>query len=246
MDIVDLVEEYAQGDSDLLMRAYIFTAKVHRGQSRVSGEPYISHPLEVARILAEMRQDPETVAAGILHDTVEDTSATLDEIQELFGEHVASLVNGVTKLARIDLTTTQALQAENYRKMLIAMAHDIRVIIIKLADRLHNALTLEYLPPKRRERIALETAEIYAPLANCARRSTGRSTRSCVRAWPSARLTWPKSRSGCRNPSPSRASRARSRPASSSIPASTARCRPRTSTSTRCTISAACGSSWTS
>jgi len=166
MDIVDLVEEYAPGYGDLLMRAYIFTAKVHRGQSRISGEPYISHPLEVARILAEMRQDPETVAAGLLHDTVEDTSTTLDDIQTLFGEHVASLVNGVTKLARIDLPNTQALQAENYRKMLIAMAHDIRVILIKLADRLHNALTLEYLPPKRRERIAQETAEIYAPLAN--------------------------------------------------------------------------------
>ena len=166
MDIIDLVEEYSPDCSELLTRAYIFTAKVHRGQSRVSEEPYISHPLEVARMLAELRQDPETVSAGLLHDTVEDTSTTLQEIDEHFGEHVAELVDGVTKLAKIDVSNTQLRQAESYRKMLIAMAKDIRVIIIKLADRLHNALTLQHLPQKRRERIARETAEIYAPLAN--------------------------------------------------------------------------------
>ena len=166
MDIVDLVEEYASGNSDLITRAYIYTAKVHRGQSRISGEPYISHPLEVARILAIMRQDPETVAAGILHDTVEDTVATIDEITQLFGGHVSELVDGVTKLARLDNSNARVRQAENYRKMLVAMSHDIRVILIKLADRLHNAMTLEYLPPGRRERIARETAQIYAPLAN--------------------------------------------------------------------------------
>lgn len=166
MDIIDLVEAYSPDCSEMLTRAYIFTAKVHKGQSRVSGEPYISHPLEVARILAELRQDPETVCAGLLHDTVEDTSTTLGEIDEHFGEHVAELVDGVTKLAKIDSSNTQIRQAESYRKMLIAMSRDIRVIIIKLADRLHNALTLHHLPQKRRERIARETAEIYAPLAN--------------------------------------------------------------------------------
>ncbi len=166
MDIVDLVEEYASGHTDLVTRAYIYTAKVHRGQSRLSGEPYVSHPLEVARILAIMRQDPETVAAGILHDTVEDTAATIEEINHLFGDHVAELVDGVTKLARLDNSNARARQAENYRKMLVAMSHDIRVILIKLADRLHNAMTLEYLPSGRRERIARETAQIYAPLAN--------------------------------------------------------------------------------
>ncbi len=166
MDIVDLVEEYSPDCSDLLTKAYIFTAKVHKGQSRISGEPYISHPLEVARLLAELRQDPETVCAGLLHDTVEDTATTLGEIDEHFGKDVAELVDGVTKLVKIDVSNTQVRQAESYRKMLIAMAKDIRVIIIKLADRLHNALTLHHLPQKSRERIARETAEIYAPLAN--------------------------------------------------------------------------------
>ena len=166
MDIVDLVEEYSPDCTDLLTKAYIFTAKVHKGQSRISGEPYISHPLEVARILAELRQDPETVCAGLLHDTVEDTATTLKEVDTHFGTDVSELVDGVTKLAKIDVSNTQVRQAESYRKMLIAMAKDIRVIIIKLADRLHNALTLHHLPQKRRERIARETAEIYAPLAN--------------------------------------------------------------------------------
>ena len=166
MDIVDLVEEYSPDCSDLLTKAYIYTAKVHKGQSRISGEPYISHPLEVARLLAELRQDPETVCAGLLHDTVEDTSTTLKDIDEHFGKDVSELVDGVTKLAKIDVSNTQVRQAESYRKMLIAMARDIRVIIIKLADRLHNALTLQHLPQKSRERIARETAEIYAPLAN--------------------------------------------------------------------------------
>lgn len=166
MDIIDLVEEYSPDCSDLLTKAYIFTAKVHKGQSRISGEPYISHPLEVARLLAELRQDPETVCAGLLHDTVEDTATTLGEIDGHFGKDVAELVDGVTKLAKIDVSNTQVRQAESYRKMLVAMAKDIRVIIIKLADRLHNAQTLQHLPQKSRERIARETAEIYAPLAN--------------------------------------------------------------------------------
>ncbi|MEE9276634.1 MAG: bifunctional (p)ppGpp synthetase/guanosine-3',5'-bis(diphosphate) 3'-pyrophosphohydrolase [bacterium] len=166
MEIVDRVEEYAPGSSDLLTRAYVYTAKVHRGQSRMTGEPYISHPLEVARILAEMGQDPETVAAGILHDTVEDTSATLTEIRELTGDQTAELVDGVTKLSKLDYGNPKTRQAENYRKMLVAMSHDIRVILIKLADRLHNVRTLDYLPAKRRDRIARETAEIYAPLAS--------------------------------------------------------------------------------
>ena len=117
-------------------------------------------------MLAEMKQDPETVAAGLLHDTLEDTRATKDEINENFGEITANLVDGVTKLNRLDVPNTRTRQAENYRKMLVAMSDDIRVIIIKLIDRLHNAMTLEYLPNEARKRIALETHEVYAPLAN--------------------------------------------------------------------------------
>lgn len=166
MDIVDLVEEYAPNSSDFLTSAYVYTAKVHRGQSRLTGEPYISHPLEVARTLAEMHLDPETIAAALLHDTIEDTAATVTEIRELFGEGVASMVDGATKLNKLDYGNPQMRQAESYRKMLVAMANDVRVILIKLADRLHNVNTLQYLPPKRRERIARETADIYAPLAN--------------------------------------------------------------------------------
>ena len=166
LDITEMVTEYAPGYEKFLNEAFLFTANFHTGQFRSSGQPYISHPLEVGLMLAEMKQDPETVAAGLLHDTLEDTRATKTEINENFGEITANLVDGVTKLNRLDVPNTRTRQAENYRKMLVAMSDDIRVIIIKLIDRLHNAMTLEYLPNEARKRIALETHEVYSPLAN--------------------------------------------------------------------------------
>ena len=166
LDITEMVTEYAPGYEKFINEAFLFTANFHNGQFRSSGQPYISHPLEVGLMLAEMKQDPETVAAGLLHDTLEDTRATKNEINENFGEITANLVDGVTKLNRLDIPNTRTRQAENYRKMLVAMSNDIRVIIIKLIDRLHNAMTLEYLPNEARKRIALETHEVYAPLAN--------------------------------------------------------------------------------
>ena len=166
LDITEMVTEYAPGYEKFINEAFLFTANFHTGQFRSSGQPYISHPLEVGLMLAEMKQDPETVAAGLLHDTLEDTRATKNEINENFGEITANLVDGVTKLNRLDIPNTRTRQAENYRKMLVAMSNDIRVIIIKLIDRLHNAMTLEYLPNEARKRIALETHEVYAPLAN--------------------------------------------------------------------------------
>tara|TARA_B100000029_G_scaffold294312_1_gene287637 strand:- start:14149 stop:16368 length:2220 start_codon:yes stop_codon:yes gene_type:complete len=166
LDITEMVTEYAPGYEKFINEAFLFTANFHTGQFRSSGQPYISHPLEVGLMLAEMKQDPETIAAGLLHDTLEDTRATKNEINENFGEITANLVDGVTKLNRLDIPNTRTRQAENYRKMLVAMSNDIRVIIIKLIDRLHNAMTLEYLPNEARKRIALETHEVYAPLAN--------------------------------------------------------------------------------
>ncbi|MED5580374.1 MAG: bifunctional (p)ppGpp synthetase/guanosine-3',5'-bis(diphosphate) 3'-pyrophosphohydrolase [Nitrospinota bacterium] len=166
LDITEMVTEYAPGYEKFINEAFLFTANFHTGQFRSSGQPYISHPLEVGLMLAEMRQDPETIAAGLLHDTLEDTRATKNEINESFGEITANLVDGVTKLNRLDVPNTRTRQAENYRKMLVAMSDDIRVIIIKLIDRLHNAMTLEYLPNEAKKRIALETQEVYAPLAN--------------------------------------------------------------------------------
>jgi len=166
LDITEMVTEYAPGYEKFINEAFLFTANFHTGQFRSSGQPYISHPLEVGLMLAEMKQDPETIAAGLLHDTLEDTRATKNEINESFGEITANLVDGVTKLNRLDVPNTRTRQAVNYRKMLVAMSDDIRVIIIKLIDRLHNAMTLEYLPNEAKKRIALETQEVYAPLAN--------------------------------------------------------------------------------
>ncbi|HEX9860171.1 MAG TPA: bifunctional (p)ppGpp synthetase/guanosine-3',5'-bis(diphosphate) 3'-pyrophosphohydrolase [Nitrospirota bacterium] len=166
-DILDRVREYQpDADEDLLRRAYIFSAKVHQGASRLSGEPYLVHPIEVAGILTELNLDYVTVAAGILHDTVEDTDTTVEEIREYFGDQVAEIVDGLTKLARIEFKTREEQQAENFRKMLLAMSKDIRVILIKLVDRLHNMRTLGYLKPERQKAIAQETMEIYAPIAN--------------------------------------------------------------------------------
>jgi GTP diphosphokinase / guanosine-3',5'-bis(diphosphate) 3'-diphosphatase len=166
-EILDRVEKHHPGDNlDLIRRAYIFSAKEHKGQVRASGEPYLTHPLEVSNILAEMKMDAVTVSVGLLHDVVEDTLTTLEKIEELFGPEVAHIVDGVTKISQIPFTSKEEKQAENFRKMLLAMTDDIRVIMVKFADRLHNMRTLEYLPAERREAIARETMDIYAPLAN--------------------------------------------------------------------------------
>ena len=146
--------------------AYLVGAEAHEGQSRVSGEPYISHPVAVARILAEMRMDSKTIIAAILHDVIEDTPTLKENLADQFGEEVAELVDGVSKLAKIDFRSKAEAQAENFRKMMLAMVKDIRVIIIKLADRLHNMRTLDAMRPDKRRRIAFETMEIYAPIAN--------------------------------------------------------------------------------
>src|SRR5438046_1789653 len=166
-EILDKVEKHHPGDKlDLIRRAYIFSAKEHKGQVRASGEPYLTHPLEVANLLAEMKMDAVTVGVGLLHDVVEDTLTTLDKIEELFGPEVAHIVDGVTKISQVQFTSKEEKQAENFLKMLLAMTDDIRVIMVKFADRLHNMRTLAYLHSERREAIARETLEIYAPLAN--------------------------------------------------------------------------------
>jgi len=165
--ILDKVTEYnEQAELDPVMRAYVFAAKAHKGQERVSGEPYLSHPLQVCYILTELRMDTATIAAGLLHDVVEDTHATLEELREHFGEEITHLVDGVTKLSRIPFSTREEAQAENIRKMVLAMSKDIRVILIKLADRLHNMRTLDPLPEGKRHLISRETLDIYAPLAH--------------------------------------------------------------------------------
>src|SRR6516162_3996489 len=153
-------------DLELVRKAYEFSQRVHSGQTRASGEPYLVHPLEVALVLAEMKMDPVAVAAGLLHDSVEDTSVTIVDIRKEFGEQVAHIVEGVTKISKIDFATKEEQQAENLRKMMLAMVDDIRVILIKLADRLHNMRTLEHLEPERQQKIAKETLEIYGPIAH--------------------------------------------------------------------------------
>jgi GTP diphosphokinase / guanosine-3',5'-bis(diphosphate) 3'-diphosphatase len=153
-------------DLELIRKAYEFSQKYHAGQTRASGEPYLAHPLEVALVLAEMKMDPVAIAAGLLHDSVEDTSVTIVDIRKEFGEQVAHIVEGVTKISAIDFATREEQQAENLRKMMLAMVDDIRVVLIKLADRLHNMRTLEHLSPDRREKIAQETLDIYAPIAH--------------------------------------------------------------------------------
>jgi GTP diphosphokinase / guanosine-3',5'-bis(diphosphate) 3'-diphosphatase len=166
-DLVDKVRaNMPEADSDLLRRAYVFSAFEHKGQVRHSGEPYLVHPLEVANILADMRLDAVTIAAGLLHDVVEDTLVPIERIRELFGPEVAQLVEGVTKIGAISFSSTEERQAENFRKMLLAMVDDIRVILVKLADRLHNMRTLHHVPEDRRVRTAQETLDIYGPIAN--------------------------------------------------------------------------------
>jgi GTP diphosphokinase / guanosine-3',5'-bis(diphosphate) 3'-diphosphatase len=153
-------------DLEIVKKAYDYSLHVHTGQTRASGEPYLVHPLEVALVLAEMKMDPVAVAAGLLHDSVEDTSVTIVDIRKEFGEQVAHIVEGVTKISKIDFATKEEQQAENLRKMMLAMVDDIRVVLIKLADRLHNMRTLEHLPPERQQKIAKETLEIYGPIAH--------------------------------------------------------------------------------
>ncbi|MGD1076171.1 MAG: bifunctional (p)ppGpp synthetase/guanosine-3',5'-bis(diphosphate) 3'-pyrophosphohydrolase, partial [Thermodesulfovibrionales bacterium] len=153
-------------DVDLLKKAYIFSREAHCSQTRIEGTPYIGHPLSVAHILADMKTDVATIAAGLLHDTIEDTGTTVKDIKEIFGSEIAFLVNSLTKLSKIEFKTREEAQAENFRKMVLAMSEDIRVVFVKFADRLHNMRTLQFLPEDKRQRIATETLEIYAPLAN--------------------------------------------------------------------------------
>src|SRR6187200_3325110 len=165
--LLEKVRGYSpEADLELLRRAYVFSTFEHKGQVRHSGEPYMVHPLEVADFLADLRLDAVTIAAGPLHDVVEDTLTTIERIEELFGADVAHVVEGVTKISAIPFSSSEERQAENFRKMLLAMVDDIRVILVKLADRLHNMRTLHHLPEERRVKIAQETRDIYAPIAN--------------------------------------------------------------------------------
>ena len=166
-ELVEKVKSYdPKADEEALNRAYVFSMRAHGAQKRASGDLYFSHPLEVANILAEMKLDDATIIIALLHDTVEDTTATLDEIRKLFGHEIANLVNGVTKLTQLELQSNSTKQAENFRKLVLAMSNDLRVLLIKLADRVHNMRTLSYFTSEeKRKRIARETLEIYAPLA---------------------------------------------------------------------------------
>ncbi len=167
VELLDKLRHNRPGDDrDLVRRAYDFAAEQHSSQYRESGEPYLSHPLEVAHLLADMKLDATTLSAALLHDVVEDTKIPITQIEEQFGPDIARLVEGTTKISRLNLLAPEARQAENVRKMLLAMVNDVRVVLVKLADRLHNMRTLHYLDPQRQERIARETLEIYAPVAN--------------------------------------------------------------------------------
>jgi guanosine-3',5'-bis(diphosphate) 3'-pyrophosphohydrolase len=166
-DLVQKVQSYhPAANVELIRRAYEFSAKVHKGQKRLSGEPYLIHPMAVADIIADLKLDEPSVVGGILHDTVEDTLTTLDELKGIFGKEIAALVDGVTKLARINFSSREEKQAENFRKMLMAMGKDVRVILIKLADRVHNMRTLDHLPLEKQILTAQETLDIYAPMAH--------------------------------------------------------------------------------
>jgi len=166
-ELIDKVRRNRPGDDfELLRRAYDFAAEQHKSQTRLSGEPYLSHPVEVAHVLADMKLDVTSLCAALLHDVVEDTKIPIEKISELFGAEVGRIVEGVTKISKLDLLAPEDRQAENVRKMLLAMVNDVRVVMVKLADRLHNMRTLEYLEPERQQRIARETLDIYAPVAN--------------------------------------------------------------------------------
>src|SRR5690349_22495564 len=166
-ELVDRVRSYQPGaDVDLIQRAYRYSEAAHQGQTRKSGDPYFSHPASVAAIITELKLDTASVCAGLLHDVVEDTLATIEDIEREFGQEVAFLVDGVTKLSKINFASKEDRQAENFRKMLVAMARDIRVLVVKLCDRLDNMRTLDFMSSEAQDRIARETMEIYAPLAN--------------------------------------------------------------------------------
>jgi len=165
-ELVERVKRYnPSADEALLNRAYVYAMMAHGNQKRASGDLFFGHPLEVAAILTDMKLDEATIAAAVLHDTVEDTEATLEEINKTFGPQIGALVDGLTKIKRLDLVSKRAAQGENFRKLLLAVADDVRVLLVKLADRLHNMRTLGFMPPEKRQRIAQETLEIYAPLA---------------------------------------------------------------------------------
>src|SRR5213594_3894084 len=165
--LIEEIPKYLPGaDLDLLTRAYRFSEHSHQGQQRASGEPYLSHPLEVAGLLVNFKMDVTTVTAGLLHDVLEDTQTTKADLQREFGPEIAELVDGVTKIGKLAFSSREERQAENFRKMLVAMARDLRVLMIKLADRLHNMRTLDYLSPDKAKKIGQETLDIYAPLAH--------------------------------------------------------------------------------
>ncbi len=165
-EIIDQVVSYhPDANVALLEKAYVFSAKVHSGQARLSGEPYLDHPLEVAGILARMRLDEEGVAAGLLHDTLEDQHVSLEELEKAFGKEIAYIVQGVTKIGQFGFQSREERQAEYMRKMILAMSQDIRVLLIKLAERLHGMRTLQYQDSDKQQMIAQETLEIFAPLA---------------------------------------------------------------------------------
>ncbi len=193
-ELVERVKRYnPAADEALLNRAYVYAMQAHGTQKRASGDPFFAHPLEVAAILTDLHLDDATIVAAVLHDTVEDTEATLEEIRRLFGPEIGALVDGLTKLKRLDLVSKQAAQGENFRKLLLAVAADVRVLLVKLADRLHNMRTLQHMREDKRHRIAQETLDIYAPLA-------GRmACRSCARSW----RTWPSATSSRRSTPPS-------------------------------------------
>jgi RelA/SpoT family (p)ppGpp synthetase len=165
-ELVERVRRYNPDTNEgLLNRAYVYAMKAHGEQRRASGDPYFSHPLEVAAILTDLKLDDATIVAALLHDTIEDTEATRSDIDNLFGPDIGALVEGLTKLKKLDLVTKEAKQAENLRKLLLAIVDDVRVLLVKLADRLHNMRTLHFMPAEARRRVAEETLEIYGPLA---------------------------------------------------------------------------------
>src|SRR5258708_5687797 len=165
-ELVERVTRYnPNADENLLNKAYVYAMQKHGTQQRANGDPYFSHPLEVAGILTDLKLDDSTIAVALLHDTIEDTDATRSEIDQMFGEDIGRLVEGLTKIKKLDLVSKKAAQAENLRKLLLAISADIRVLLVKLADRLHNMRTLHFMPAEKRGRIAEETLEIYAPLA---------------------------------------------------------------------------------
>src|SRR5215475_15967086 len=166
-ELIETVAAYnKEVDRDLLTRAFTFAARAHEGQQRRSGEDFINHPWGAAKICAELRLDEQTIAAALLHDVVEDTGVELDTLREEFGDEIAALVDGVTKLTRVQFQTREQAEAENYRKMVVAMAEDVRVILVKLADRLHNLRTIEYLGKQKQIQKSKEALEVYAPLAH--------------------------------------------------------------------------------